>query len=128
MYKYRNFRFYHIHIYGRSCEIRTHGSISESLVFKTSAINRTLPSFDIWPRFLLFLLRWTRVPQISCNTTWHPGRDSNPDQQFWRLVCCHYTTEIYLVQATGLEPVRINRQILSLLRLPITPRLLVSCA
>ena len=34
---------------------------------------------------------------------WHPGRDSNPDQQFWRLVCCHYTTEIYLVPHDRIE-------------------------
>lgn len=36
---------------------------------------------------------------------WHPARDSNPDQQFWRLVCCHYTSEILtLVSDTGFEP------------------------
>ena len=27
---------------------------------------------------------------------WHPDRDSNPNQQFWRLLCCHYTIEIFL--------------------------------
>ena len=36
---------------------------------------------------------------------WHPARDSNPDQQFWRLVCCHYTSEIHLAEGTGFEPV-----------------------
>ena len=36
--------------YGRSGEIRTHGAISDSTVFKTVAINRTLPRFDylVW--------------------------------------------------------------------------------
>jgi hypothetical protein len=34
--------------YGGSGEIRTHGPLSESLVFKTNAINRTLPRFLIW--------------------------------------------------------------------------------
>ena len=33
---------------GGSGEIRTHGPLSESLVFKTNAINRTLPRFLIW--------------------------------------------------------------------------------
>ena len=33
-------------IIGRSGEIRTHGPISEPTVFKTVAINRTLPRFE----------------------------------------------------------------------------------
>ena len=32
------------------------------------------------------------------------------------------TLDPYMVRLTGLEPVRINREILSLLRLPITPQ------
>ena len=28
--------------------------------------------------------------------TWHPARDSNSHQGFWRPVCCHYTSEIQL--------------------------------
>ena len=27
---------------------------------------------------------------------WHPARDSNSDQGFWRPTCCHYTSEIQL--------------------------------
>ena len=28
--------------------------------------------------------------------TWHPARDSNSHQGFWRPVCCHYTSETQL--------------------------------
>ncbi len=42
-----------------------------SSVFKTGAINRTLPRFDNW-----------RTP-----------KDSNPDKQGWSLLCCHYTRD-----------------------------------
>ena len=41
-------------IVGGSGEIRTHGPISEPTVFKTVAINRTLPSFDV----LLIKILW----------------------------------------------------------------------
>jgi hypothetical protein len=37
-----------IHSFGGSGEIRTHGAISDSTVFKTVAINRALPHFHNW--------------------------------------------------------------------------------
>ena len=33
--------------------------------------------------------------------TWHPARDSNSHQGFWRPVCCHYTSEIQLWWTDG---------------------------
>ena len=32
--------------------------------------------------------------------TWHPLKDSNLDQRFWRPVCCHYTKETNWLRGT----------------------------
>lgn len=45
---------------------------------------------------------------------WHPARDSNPDQQFWRLTCCHYTSEIHLVLSRRIELLSIGYQPIAL--------------
>ena len=29
----------------------------------------------------------------SRTKTWHPPRDSNPNERFWRPLCCHYIRE-----------------------------------
>ena len=34
------------------------------------------------------------VPTDSSETEWYPDTDSNRNQEFWRLVCYHYTIEI----------------------------------
>ena len=72
-------------MFGGSGEIRTHGPLSEPTVFKTVAINRTLPRFLIW-----------------C-----PRRDSNPQDLVSKTNM--YTNSItwaiiYLVPDIGIEP------------------------
>lgn len=42
------------------------------------------------PVFLLFSLRCTGVPQISCNTTWWTDGGSNPDFRLAKPMCSHY--------------------------------------
>lgn len=61
------------------------------------------------PVFLLFSLRWTGVPQISCNTTWWKKEELNPDQH--KPVACfpdrcrnHPTASSKLVESQGVEP------------------------
>ena len=64
------------------------------LVFKTSALNRTLPHFLIYSLY------------------WHPARDSNSHQGFWRPVCCHYTSEIFGASEGTRTPMRHFRRVL----------------
>ena len=53
---------------------------------------------------------------------WSGWWESNPRSQLGRLKFYHWTTPASLVPETGLEPVQLlHRQILSLLRLPISP-------
>ena len=35
---------------------------------------------------------------------WRTPRDSNPDEQFWRLSCCHYIRDALVVLLSGIEP------------------------
>ena len=63
--------------------------------------------------------------ELSGQIMWHPDRDSNPDQQFWRLRCCHYTIEILFGGDRG------NRILLDILlarenRSPLLPPNMVS--
>ena len=36
---------------------------------------------------------------------WHTPRDSNPDEQFWRLSCCHYIRDAYWPRVRESNPV-----------------------
>ena len=37
------------------------------------------------------------------NLFWRPTRDSNPDEWFWRPLCCHYISETLLAEAVRFE-------------------------
>ena len=45
-----------------------------------------------------------RLPLHHTRIIWRTSRDSNPDEQFWRLSCCHYIRDTLLAEKTGLEP------------------------
>ena len=73
-------------------------------------------------RFLMFAVAILNLvgmegfePSVSCSQSrrikpdfptlrinyWHPPRDSNSDERFWRPLCCHYIREIKLGAADG---------------------------
>ena len=75
------------------------------------------------PCLLLILLTWCEYPGSNRDTlrreilsllclpnftilalSWRTSRDSNSDEQFWRLSCCHYIRDTLLAEWTGLEP------------------------
>ena len=69
-----------------------------------------------------------RVPRIELgNKPWQGFRlplhhTRNITYYISKIIFCQALFSVYLVRLTGLEPVRIKRQILSLLWLPITPQ------
>ena len=52
-------------------------------------------------REILSLLCLPISPHSQLN--WRTSRDSNPDEQFWRLSCCHYIRDTSLAEAKRFE-------------------------
>ena len=41
--------------------------------------------------------------------TWRTSRDSNPDEQFWRLSCCHYIRDTLFGDPDGIRTRDLHR-------------------
>ena len=97
---------------GGSGEIRTHGPISEPSVFKTGAINRTLPRFLIWcprrdsnPQDLVSKTNmYTNSITWAIIYFWYPHSDSNWENfSFWERWLYQFVHE-GMVPDIGIEP------------------------
>ena len=95
----------HPHISGTACRNRTHIRRVEAycILHYTNAVMAEELRFELREHFCSAVFKTAGLNHSpTLPKTWLLSRDSNPNEWFWRPLCCHYITE-YLVRLTRIE-------------------------